>query len=70
MCSGLLGLLLGHKFRPRYDYSPPVGIFPDLTNGEEVKFFAEKLITRSYCVDVCERCGIRNVESLRPLKQN
>ena len=65
MCSGLLGWLLGHKFRPRYNYSPPVGVTPDLTNVKEVTFFVEKLVTRTYCWDICERCGIRSIESLK-----
>lgn len=68
MCSGLLGLLLGHKFQPRYDYSPPVGIHPDFKDEVQVLFFVEHLVTRTYCGDICERCGIRSTESLREIR--
>jgi len=57
MCEGVLGWFFGHKFEPRYDYMPPVGMYPNFTNEKEMVFFVEHLVTRYYYGDLCVRCG-------------
>ena len=57
-CKGVIGVIFGHKFQPRYSYGNPT--------IENVKYVylqgAIELIDASksetYICDVCERCGL------------
>lgn len=60
-CSGVLGRVFGHRYRPRYSTSEqPSGIsFKNLYGDEQMHLACEvaKLSTQTYQCDVCERCG-------------
>ncbi len=54
-CQGLVGRILGHKYRARYDSKMPW--------GTTIKRFSAEVLEaakdRTYRGDICERCGSR-----------
>lgn len=59
-CQGLLGLLLGHRYEPRYHLAANSGArFKGTLCAEEAIRMAEAMKDRMYVGDVCRRCGHR-----------
>ena len=61
-CTGLLGRLLGHRFTPAYNYTPPTlrrirrGADDD-SPMQEVTALIEKCSRREVAYIFCTRCG-------------
>lgn len=64
-CTGLAGLLLGHKFEPRHNLPPPIDLH-DISSGAQV-IFRDSGKGGLYQGDYCRRCGISAAQLHQPL---
>jgi hypothetical protein len=61
-CQGLIGLLQGHKFEPRYSAGSPTCVPNGTVWGESVRHtiaIIEASKPKTYCYDICVRCGTK-----------
>ena len=67
-CAGLLGRLVGHKFVPAYDHTPPSGdSLPepkpdDFGSRESYSAIAQALTAKTLIALYCVRCGLENIQ--------